>query len=307
MRIRTVKPEWLEDEKLASASDEARVLSVGLILMADDHGRARASIATIAATVWRYQLERDGGEHAPEVLARASRALHECIEIGFVHLYEVNGQRYYAIRNWSKHQRVAHPGKPLVPPPADDENTEEEHDSRGPRGVLVKPSGEPHETLMPDHDHDHDQDQELLQRASAREAEAPTTPTRSLRDKVADQVATKPTPGSVYKLLELLSALHSKPGGAPHIEPGATCSSRDRAELAKVIQRAEARAPDLEIPPMAMIANEWTALIALVAAQEVTGIRNGLAYFARCFGDLERNRAEMAVAHVTPRTLEAVA
>jgi hypothetical protein len=48
-RIRTIKPEWLEDELLAAASDEARVLSVALILMADDYGRGRASLATIAA------------------------------------------------------------------------------------------------------------------------------------------------------------------------------------------------------------------------------------------------------------------
>lgn len=116
-RIRTIKPEWLEDELLAAASDEARVLSVALLLMADDYGRGRASPAAIAAGAWRYQLEKDDGEHTREILARASRALRELAELRFVTLYEVSGQRYYAIRTWSKHQKVDRPSKPRIPEP----------------------------------------------------------------------------------------------------------------------------------------------------------------------------------------------
>lgn len=119
-RIRTVKPEWLEDELLAAASDEARVLSVALMLMADDYGRGRAGPAAIAAGAWRYQLERDDGAHAPEILARASRALRELHAIRFVTLYEVSGQRYFAIRTWAKHQKVDRPGKPRIPAPPDE-------------------------------------------------------------------------------------------------------------------------------------------------------------------------------------------
>lgn len=116
-RIRTVKPEWLEDELLAAASDAARVLSVALLLIADDHGRGRASPATLATEAWRYEMERDDGANAPEVLAKASRALRELIEMRYVVLYEVNGQRYFEIRNWKKHQRVDRPSAPRVPAP----------------------------------------------------------------------------------------------------------------------------------------------------------------------------------------------
>jgi hypothetical protein len=42
-RIRTVKPEWLEDERMVEMSPEARVLSVGLLLLADDYGNGRGS------------------------------------------------------------------------------------------------------------------------------------------------------------------------------------------------------------------------------------------------------------------------
>lgn len=153
-RIRTIKPEWLDDELLAAASDEARVLSVALVLMADDYGRGRASLATIAAGAWRYQLERDDGAHAPEILARASRAFRELLGVRFVVVYEVAGQKYFAIRNWKKHQRVDKPGRPRVPEPPNpappetpviapaardsrDSREESASDSRGPRETLV--------------------------------------------------------------------------------------------------------------------------------------------------------------------------
>lgn len=148
-RIRTVKPEWLEDELLAGASDSARVLSVALLLMADDYGNGRASLASIATGAWRFEMERDDGERAPEVLARARDALSELIKIGFISTYGVAKQRYFSIRNWTKHQRVVHPGKPRVPGPEMADSLE--------NGDLARPSrdsreeiGESRESLAPD-------------------------------------------------------------------------------------------------------------------------------------------------------------
>jgi hypothetical protein len=144
-RIRSIKPEWLEDELLASASDEARVLSVALILAADDHGRGRAALGAIAAEAWRYQLEADDGKNTPAVLAKASRALGELVRIRFVSVYEVNRQRYFEIRNWKKHQRVDKPSKPKVPPPPVEESRALEAPSRDPRETLARNSGDPRE------------------------------------------------------------------------------------------------------------------------------------------------------------------
>ena len=152
-RIRTVKPEWLEDELLAGASDEARVLSIALILMADDHGRGRASIAVIASGAWRYEMERDEGARATETLAKASRALRELVEIGFARLYEVSRQRYYELPNWTRHQRVDKPGQPRVPLPVEAESStisQSDSDSRDRRETVASDSGESRETLAPD-------------------------------------------------------------------------------------------------------------------------------------------------------------
>jgi hypothetical protein len=111
-RIRTLKPEWLDDEQLASCSDAARVLSVALVLLADDYGNGRASEMYLAGRVWMY------GD-AQESIQNSAGAMQELCRIKFCRTYEVNGQRYFHIANWSKHQRVQRPGKPRVPgPPA---------------------------------------------------------------------------------------------------------------------------------------------------------------------------------------------
>lgn len=110
-RIRSIKPEWLEDEKLAACSDGARLLSIGLILLADDHGRGRASTHYLSGQVWTY-TSRD-----PRKIAAN---LGELSAAGFALVYEVDGQAYYEIRTWHKHQRIDNAGKPRVPPPSND-------------------------------------------------------------------------------------------------------------------------------------------------------------------------------------------
>ena len=114
-RIRTVKPEWLEDELIAMSSSDARVLSVALILMADDYGNGWCRPSQVAIRVFPTS------DDSLESLANASRifreALDRLVSIRFCGLYEVDGQHYFTIRKWKDHQRVDHPGKPLVPQP----------------------------------------------------------------------------------------------------------------------------------------------------------------------------------------------
>jgi hypothetical protein len=134
-RIRTVKPEWMEDEGLLRAGSDARVLSVCLILLADDYGRGRYIPEVLAGQCFPF----------PGESRESSRVCREAFEslsaMGFVRVYEVRGQRYFEIVNWSRHQKVDKPGKPRVPEPLDD---------------TRESSRESRETLAPDHDHDHD-------------------------------------------------------------------------------------------------------------------------------------------------------
>lgn len=127
-RIRSIKPDWLEDELVSSAGLPARVLSIALILLADDYGRGRCVRSVLAVQAFPFDQNASGLLH---------EGLMKLSHIGFVRLYEVRKQHYFEICNWSKHQKVMHPGKPHVPAPLDD---------------PPKSSGEPHENFIPDLD-----------------------------------------------------------------------------------------------------------------------------------------------------------
>ncbi len=150
-RIRTVKPEWLEDERLAACSDTARMVSVALIALSDDYGNGRAHPLYLASRIWPYA----SGEPR-ETLMRLSRALTELDGIGFLTLYTVKNQQYFSIKNWSKHQKVQHPGRPAVPGPAHADSVEGPPTagsngacSGGPHEDRERVSGESHESLPP--------------------------------------------------------------------------------------------------------------------------------------------------------------
>jgi len=110
-RIRTIKPELLEDERTASLSHEEFRLFVGLILLADDHGNFRATPKMLDGAIFHTQESREGVARLLDGLARVS----------LVTLYRVRGQAYGHLRGWDKHQRVDHPSKPRVPQPTDEE------------------------------------------------------------------------------------------------------------------------------------------------------------------------------------------
>jgi hypothetical protein len=132
-RIRSIKPEWLEDERMALASAEARVLSIALLLLADDHGRGRASRTMLLGRVFPGK--------APDTLAKALEELAGW----FVRFYELDGQSYFEIKNWEKHQKVDKPGKPRVPAPSGPpENVREEGENvRASRGSSSPPDPGP--------------------------------------------------------------------------------------------------------------------------------------------------------------------
>ena len=144
-RIRTIKPELLEDAVAAGLSDRAFRIFVGSIVLADDYGRLRAEPSWLLGQIFWSHPVKD-----------ISAALTELAPL--MHFYEVSGQRYAEIRNWSKHQKVSHPGKPRIPAPPETLAKS----SGDPPESLPRSSGESPETLMPDlrpttNDHDHDQ------------------------------------------------------------------------------------------------------------------------------------------------------
>lgn len=106
-RIRTIKPELLEDEKAAALPDNAWRLFVGSWLLADDHGNFRAGERYLAAHIWQDTSR----------LAEARGGLRRLAADNFVSIYEVNGEIYAHIRTWAQHQRVDNAGKARMPGP----------------------------------------------------------------------------------------------------------------------------------------------------------------------------------------------
>ena len=143
-RIRSIKPEWLDDERMAACSLASRVMSVALITLADDYGRGRANLVQLGAHVFPFE---------PSPPRMAKEAMEELERTQFVRRYEIDGQSYFEIRTWDKHQRVNHPGKPRVPSPCE-----------GSRGSLadsrdsLESSRGSRESLSPDLDQDQDLD-----------------------------------------------------------------------------------------------------------------------------------------------------
>jgi hypothetical protein len=154
-RIRSLKPEILEDAKTANLDDLAWRLFVSLILLCDDHGNARGDVACVqGAALWASRKSR---EDVASGLASLSM-------VDLVSFYDVRGQLFVHIVNWTKHQKVDHPSKPRMALPTDDDAkgiSWQQFLSRESPEILARMSRDTRESLAPDHrspitDHERD-------------------------------------------------------------------------------------------------------------------------------------------------------
>ena len=100
-RIRTIKPEFWQDEKLTPLSDVERLLFLFLVSSADDCGRLLDKPVKIEADM--FDGENDRRQDVCDGLANLSR-------IGRIRRGKTaSGQRIIEIVNWGKHQKVDHP------------------------------------------------------------------------------------------------------------------------------------------------------------------------------------------------------
>lgn len=107
-RIRTLKPEVWQDEKVVDLSRDARLLFVGLITMADDEGRLRAPTAGILGHVF---------PHDDDAVTFLATWLDEIVTAGLILRYRNNDKPYIAFRHWRRHQKINRPTKSTLPPP----------------------------------------------------------------------------------------------------------------------------------------------------------------------------------------------
>ena len=93
-RIRTVKPEFFQHEELGALPFAARLLAIGLMQIADGHGRLRWVPKQIEAHVFPWD------DVDLETLAAGLDG------VGFLHRYSVGGRLFATLPNFRKHQRI---------------------------------------------------------------------------------------------------------------------------------------------------------------------------------------------------------
>lgn len=110
-RIRTIKPEFWEDEVVGCLSRDARLLFVATWNIADDEGLLRWSAAYIKASAFMYDDDIQ--------IKDAQRLMGEIVEAGLVHAYNAGKaqQPFAYIVNFQKHQRINRPSPSRLPPP----------------------------------------------------------------------------------------------------------------------------------------------------------------------------------------------
>lgn len=96
-RIRSIKPKFWDDLKLSKVSRDARLLFIGMWNFADDFG------VIISEPVWLKSKIFPFDKLMPEQL---ENWLKELVEHRFIVCISFNGENFYFIRNFNKHQRI---------------------------------------------------------------------------------------------------------------------------------------------------------------------------------------------------------
>ena len=105
-RQRMIKPEFFDSESLAECSVAARLAFIGLWVEADDYGRLKAQFTRLRKRIFPYD----------NISARKFTAIIEELEsVGCIEGYEVDGEKYISIPNFSVYQYVKKPSRSTIP------------------------------------------------------------------------------------------------------------------------------------------------------------------------------------------------
>jgi hypothetical protein len=124
-RIRTIKPEFWVSEQLAECSSNARLTFVGMWSFCDDRGVHPAKPKTLKAEL--YPMDDIAATQVGEWVA-------ELVRVGLVREFVAleDGERYWHVTGWDRHQRIDRPSIKHPPPPP--------LDSTNPRRVVAEDS-----------------------------------------------------------------------------------------------------------------------------------------------------------------------
>ena len=118
-RIRTIKPEFWTDERLAECSITSRLLFIGMLNFADDNGNLVYSAKRLKMQVF------------PADMVDTQPLLDELLAHGLLIEYAVSNCAYLHIKGFSKHQVINRRTKSPIPQPEFIEQASENNDQAG--------------------------------------------------------------------------------------------------------------------------------------------------------------------------------
>jgi hypothetical protein len=152
-RIRTIKPEYWSDEKVGRLSMQARLLFIGLLNFSDDTGVVRGHPIYLRSMIFPYD---DISKQ------EISNWLDEIITQGMISTFTANGETFYQIKNFLKHQIINRPSRNVNPRPSETENETVTDQSVNDHGSITDESLNDHGTII---------EQSLTERERERERE----------------------------------------------------------------------------------------------------------------------------------------
>ena len=113
-RSRMIKPEFWDDEKLAKASRDARLIFIGLWNHSDDYGVVKGNVVWLKNHILPYEDSLS--------IQKFSGWLTELEKGGWIIKFDADGESFYFIRNFLRHQSINRPSKQRNPIPPDNIN-----------------------------------------------------------------------------------------------------------------------------------------------------------------------------------------
>lgn len=99
-RIRTIKPEFWDDLKIAKVSRDSRLLYIGMWNFADDLGVIIGDHLWIKSKVFPFDQIQ---------IQQFDKWMQELVKSGFISLFSHNGEEFYYLPNLTRHQVINRP------------------------------------------------------------------------------------------------------------------------------------------------------------------------------------------------------
>jgi len=126
-RTRSIKPEFWDDEKLATVCRDARLAYIGLWTNSDDYGVVKGHPAFLKNKIFPYD----------EIKIKDFEVwIREIESLGMILPFTENGEKYYYIKRFLDHQSINHPSKRIYPKPPSNFIDALPEDSRNTPGGL---------------------------------------------------------------------------------------------------------------------------------------------------------------------------